>query len=149
MVSGAIHEKATTDTRIAREVAAIHETAQVNAQLAHNAFAHDILYCKEWRFSRRGMRVAPGSRLVLVSDLLGDEADLRSAAATHFARGGEVIVLHVLSRAELALDPALALVEDPERRGTVLPVRMRCGTGPKRTSAAATRARAASSADGR
>jgi hypothetical protein len=53
MVSGAIQEKATTDTRIAREVAAIHETAHVNAQLAHNAFAHDILHCKEWKFSRK------------------------------------------------------------------------------------------------
>jgi uncharacterized protein (DUF58 family) len=68
------------------------------------------------------MRVAAGSRLVLLTDLLGDEADLRSVAATHFTRGGEVIVLHVLSRAELTLDPALALVEDPERRGTALPV---------------------------
>jgi hypothetical protein len=67
-------------------------------------------------------RVAPGSRLVILSDLLGDEDDLRAVAATHFARGGEVIVLHVLSRAELELDPALALVEDPERKGTVLPV---------------------------
>lgn len=67
-------------------------------------------------------RVAGGSRLVVLSDLLGDEAELRSVAATHFARGGEVIMLHVLSRAELSLDPALALVEDPERRGTVLPV---------------------------
>ena len=67
-------------------------------------------------------RVAPATRLVIMSDLLGDEDALRDAAAAHFAQGGEVIVLHVLSRQELVLDPRLALVEDPEQPGIVRPV---------------------------
>lgn len=67
-------------------------------------------------------RVAPATRLVIMSDLLGDEDALRDAAAAHFAQGGEVIVLHVLSRQELVLDPRLTLVEDPEQPGIVRPV---------------------------
>ena len=67
-------------------------------------------------------RVAAASRLVLVTDLLGDEADLRAAAAAHFAGGGEVVLLHVLSRSELALDRDLVLVRDPEVPGAPRPV---------------------------
>ena len=60
-------------------------------------------------------RVAPASRVVIVSDLLGDEAPLRRAAMRHAVQGGEVIVVHVLSRQEVTLDPLLSLVHDPER----------------------------------
>ncbi|MCC6318803.1 MAG: DUF58 domain-containing protein [Gemmatimonadaceae bacterium] len=67
-------------------------------------------------------RVATGVRLVLVTDLLGDEGAVRGLAATHFASGGEVLVLHLVSRGELDLDPAVALVEDPERPGEPYPV---------------------------
>lgn len=63
-----------------------------------------------------------GARLVVITDLLGDEAGLRTAASGHFARGGEVLVIHLLSRSELELDPRLALVHDPERPETLHPV---------------------------
>lgn len=59
-------------------------------------------------------QVAPASRVVIVSDLLGDEEAVRRAAMRHTVQGGEVIVVHVLSQEELTLDPRLSLVQDPE-----------------------------------
>ncbi|MGQ0646934.1 MAG: DUF58 domain-containing protein [Gemmatimonadaceae bacterium] len=67
-------------------------------------------------------RVAPASRVVVITDLLGDEDALRTAAAAHFAGGGEVILLHVLSRHELELDRDLAIVQDPEAPRELRPV---------------------------
>lgn len=67
-------------------------------------------------------RVAAGTRLVLLTDLLGDEGPARAAGAAHLAQGGEVVVVHVVSRAELALDPALTLARDPEAPAVQAPV---------------------------
>ncbi|MCC6930602.1 MAG: DUF58 domain-containing protein [Gemmatimonadaceae bacterium] len=54
------------------------------------------------------------ARLVVVSDLLGDEEALRGAAAARAHAGGDVHVVHVVSRDELEPPPALALAVDPE-----------------------------------
>lgn len=67
-------------------------------------------------------RVAAASRLVVITDLLGDEADLRAAARTHFAGGGEVVLVHLLSTHELELDRDLTLVQDPEAPRDTRPV---------------------------
>jgi uncharacterized protein (DUF58 family) len=56
-----------------------------------------------------------GTRLVLVSDFLGDaEATLR-AATTHRAQGGEVYAVHVLDPLELDPPRGTLLAVDPER----------------------------------
>lgn len=60
------------------------------------------------------LQVPAGSRLVIVSDLLGDEPALRRAAATRASAGGDVHVLHVVSRDELAPPSSVALAIDPE-----------------------------------
>jgi len=54
------------------------------------------------------------ARLVVVSDLLGDEEALRGFAAARAHAGGDVHVLHVVSAHELAPPAADALVVDPE-----------------------------------
>ncbi|MFN8670428.1 MAG: DUF58 domain-containing protein [Gemmatimonadaceae bacterium] len=54
------------------------------------------------------------ARLVIVSDLLGDEHALRRAAAARAGAGGDVHMLHVVSRDELDPPPAIALAVDPE-----------------------------------
>ncbi|GLC25866.1 DUF58 domain-containing protein [Roseisolibacter agri] len=60
-------------------------------------------------------RVPASSRLVLISDYLGDDADaLRQAAGAHAARGGDVHALHVVAAEELAPPRDLALAVDPE-----------------------------------
>lgn len=60
-------------------------------------------------------RVPASSRLVLISDFLGDDADaLRQAAGAHAARGGDVHALHVVAAEELAPPRDLALAVDPE-----------------------------------
>lgn len=60
-------------------------------------------------------RVPASSRLVLISDFLGDDADaLRQAAGAHAARGGDVHALHVVAAEELAPPRELALAVDPE-----------------------------------
>lgn len=53
-------------------------------------------------------------RLVVVSDLLGDEEALRGAAAARAQAGGDVHVLHLVSSRELAPAESDALVFDPE-----------------------------------
>jgi uncharacterized protein (DUF58 family) len=60
-------------------------------------------------------RVPASSRLVLISDFLGEDADaLRQGAAAHAARGGDVHALHVVASEELSPPRDLALAVDPE-----------------------------------
>ena len=65
--------------------------------------------------------VAPGARLVIVSDFLGDADDARRAAAAHVAAGGEVHAVHVVSEEELS-PPAGVLAVDPEDEETARPL---------------------------
>ncbi|MGQ0766351.1 MAG: DUF58 domain-containing protein [Gemmatimonadota bacterium] len=60
----------------------------------------------------RGLPV--GGREVLMSDLLGDEAGWRALAAARIAAGSEVIVVHIVSNAELEPPPSLSMVVDPD-----------------------------------
>jgi uncharacterized protein (DUF58 family) len=53
-------------------------------------------------------------RLVILSDFLGDEAELRARCAVQVSAGGEVVAAHLVSRAELELPADLAFVRDPE-----------------------------------
>ena len=53
-------------------------------------------------------------RVVLISDLLGDTEALLSRGASLVARGVEVIVVHLVARAELAPDVERAVAVDPE-----------------------------------
>lgn len=64
--------------------------------------------------------VAP--RLVIVSDLLGDEPSLRAAAAELRAGGKELHMLHVVAAEEVDPPRALVLATDPERPDVVRPV---------------------------
>jgi len=59
------------------------------------------------------------ARVVVVSDLLGDEEGVRKACAARASAGGDIHVLHVVSRAELEPPASARLVVDPED-GTVL-----------------------------
>lgn len=52
-------------------------------------------------------------RCVVVTDCLGDLAELRTALAQHVVRGGEAYLLHVVSRAELEPSPEPVLATDP------------------------------------
>jgi len=54
------------------------------------------------------------ARVVLLTDLLGDEEALRHAAAARGGAGGDVHVLHIVSHEELDPPPAVALAVDPE-----------------------------------
>ena len=53
-------------------------------------------------------------RVVLISDLLGDTEALLSRGASLIARGVEVIVVHLIARAELSLGTERAVAVDPE-----------------------------------
>ncbi len=53
-------------------------------------------------------------RVVLISDLLGDAEALLKRGASLVARGIEVIVVHVVARAELSPDVERAVAVDPE-----------------------------------
>jgi uncharacterized protein (DUF58 family) len=53
-------------------------------------------------------------RIVIVTDLLGDSDALIARSASLIARGVEVIVAHVVSRAELSLVADRAVAVDPE-----------------------------------
>ena len=53
-------------------------------------------------------------RVVLISDLLGDADALLSRGASLIARGIEVIVVHLIARAELRLGTDRAVAVDPE-----------------------------------
>jgi uncharacterized protein (DUF58 family) len=58
--------------------------------------------------------LAGTERLLLVTDLLGDADALLAAAARHVAAGGEVTVVHVVSREELDPPAGALLAVDPE-----------------------------------
>ena len=53
-------------------------------------------------------------RVVIISDLLGDADALLSRSGSLIARGIEVIVVHLVSRAELSLGGERAVAVDPE-----------------------------------
>lgn len=53
-------------------------------------------------------------RVVIISDLLGDAEALITRGASLVARGIEVIVVHLVSRAELSLGAERAVAVDPE-----------------------------------
>lgn len=53
-------------------------------------------------------------RIVIISDLLGDAEALLARSASLLARGIEVIVVHLVARAELSLDVERAIAVDPE-----------------------------------
>jgi uncharacterized protein (DUF58 family) len=62
-----------------------------------------------------GTATVPGhARLVVLSDFLGDEAELRSRCGVQVSTGGEVLAVHIVSRQELSLPPDFAFVRDPE-----------------------------------
>jgi uncharacterized protein (DUF58 family) len=56
-----------------------------------------------------------GTRVVLVSDFLGDADALLAAGKTYAAAGNELYAIHVVDRAELDPDPKKLLLSDPER----------------------------------
>lgn len=60
------------------------------------------------------LHVPERARVVILSDLLGDEPALRGAAAARAAAGGDVQVLHVLSKGEIDPAPSMTLAVDPE-----------------------------------
>ena len=53
-------------------------------------------------------------RVVLISDLLGDAEAMLVRGASLIARGVEVIMVHLVARAELSLAPERAVAVDPE-----------------------------------
>ncbi|MBI3792225.1 MAG: DUF58 domain-containing protein [Gemmatimonadetes bacterium] len=58
---------------------------------------------------------ARAARLVLVTDLLGDAPALLRAAREQWTRGVDLVLVHVVARAELDPPVSAALAEDPER----------------------------------
>ncbi len=61
---------------------------------------------------------ARATRVVVVSDLLGDLAAIIAAAKLRIASGGEVIVVHVVATAELEPPHGALLAVDPEEATT-------------------------------
>ena len=62
------------------------------------------------------VREAPrAARLVIVTDLLGDAPGLLRAAREQVTRGTDVVLVHVVARAELQPPTLGVLAEDPER----------------------------------
>jgi len=64
--------------------------------------------------SLAGAFLGAPSRVLLVTDCLGDLDGLRRAARAHVAAGGEVHVAHVVAREELEPPRAVMLATDPE-----------------------------------
>ncbi len=62
------------------------------------------------------------SRVVIVSDLLGDAESLLAMGRAHLAAGGEVTVVHLLSPEEHTLRGDDGLVRDPEAPTVLRPV---------------------------
>jgi uncharacterized protein (DUF58 family) len=58
--------------------------------------------------------VGAPARVLLITDCLGDLAALHRAARAHVVSGGEVLVVHVVSRLELDPPRAAMLATDPE-----------------------------------
>lgn len=66
--------------------------------------------------------VGAPARVLLVTDCLGDLEGLRRTARAHVAPGGEVHVVHVISRAELEPPRAAMLATDPEDASVTRPL---------------------------
>ncbi|MFI5231731.1 MAG: DUF58 domain-containing protein [Gemmatimonadales bacterium] len=66
--------------------------------------------------------VGAPARVMLVTDCLGALDELRRTARAHVAGGGEVHVVHVVSRAELDPPQAPMLATDPEDPATARPL---------------------------
>jgi uncharacterized protein (DUF58 family) len=66
--------------------------------------------------------VGAPARVLLVTDCLGDLEGLRRAARAHVAAGGEVHVVHVVSRGELEPPRPAMLATDPEDASTARPL---------------------------
>jgi uncharacterized protein (DUF58 family) len=62
------------------------------------------------------------ARLVLLTDLLGDEDALRRAAAARASAGGDVHCFHVVARDELSLPDDVRVAVDPEHPDLVRPL---------------------------
>jgi uncharacterized protein (DUF58 family) len=60
------------------------------------------------------LHVPERARLVIVSDLLGDEQALRRASAARTSAGGDVHVLHIVAQDELTPPATMTLAVDPE-----------------------------------
>lgn len=60
------------------------------------------------------LHIPERARVVIVSDLLGDEGAVRGAAAARAAAGGDVLVLHVVSNVEIDPPASITLAVDPE-----------------------------------
>ena len=60
------------------------------------------------------LHIPARARLVILSDLLGDEEALRHAAGARASAGGDVHVIHIISADELDPPAAMALAVDPE-----------------------------------
>lgn len=66
--------------------------------------------------------VAQRARVVVISDLLGDEEALRRACAVRGTAGGDVHVMHIVSRLELHPPREVRLVSDPEDASMLRPM---------------------------
>jgi uncharacterized protein (DUF58 family) len=66
--------------------------------------------------------VGASSRVLVITDCLGDVAALRRAARAHVAAGGEVHVAHVVAREELEPARAAILATDPEDAAVARPL---------------------------
>jgi uncharacterized protein (DUF58 family) len=60
------------------------------------------------------VRLAPRTRRTVVAEIARTLDGLRRAARSHLVAGGEVLVVHVVSRAELQPPPGAVLAIDPE-----------------------------------
>jgi uncharacterized protein (DUF58 family) len=72
--------------------------------------------------SLAGAFVGAPPRVLLVTDCLGDLEGLRRAARAHLAAGGEVHLVHVVSRAELEPPRTAMLATDPEDASAARPL---------------------------
>ena len=66
--------------------------------------------------------VGAPARVMLVTDCLGELDELRRSARAHVAAGGEVHVVHVVSRAELEPPRGAMLATDPEDPSVARPL---------------------------
>ncbi len=66
--------------------------------------------------------IPPMSRVVVISDLLGDADALIRAAAQRTAAGGIVECIHVVAREELELPAGTHLARDPDERDLLRPM---------------------------
>lgn len=60
------------------------------------------------------LHIPARARLVILSDLLGDEAALRHASGARASAGGDVHMLHIISADEVDPPSGIALAVDPE-----------------------------------